>query len=301
LEILNEAKAKKYGVGAFNLGNLEFIQAIASAVEEERSPAIIAASPGAMKYFGPENLRAIVGIFANKTDIPVSLHLDHSKDFDSILVALRAGFTSVMIDGSALEFQDNLKISKKVVEVAHPLGVSVEAELGHIESITETTTERDRETVLTDPKEAKEFVETTGIDALAVAIGTAHGAYKFKGKPLLAFDRLKEISEVVDVPLVLHGASGVSETIVKRGAKAGAQWKGATGVPDSDIQKAVALGISKINIATDLRLAFTCGVREYLLEHREVFKPDDYLIAGRDSVKEVVIGKMRLFSSSGKA
>ncbi|UCD72769.1 MAG: class II fructose-bisphosphate aldolase, partial [Candidatus Bathyarchaeota archaeon] len=127
------------------------------------------------------------------------------------------------------------------------------------------------------------------------------GAYKFKGKPLLAFDRLKEISEALDIPLVLHGASGVSETIVKRGAKAGAQWKGATGVPDSDIQKAITLGISKINIATDLRLAFTCGVREYLLEHREVFKPDDYLIAGRDSVKEVVIGKMRLFSSSGKA
>lgn len=301
LELLNEAKAKKYGVGAFNLGNLEFIQAIALAAEEERSPAIFAASPGAMKYAGPENLRAMVEIFANKTDIPVSLHLDHSKDFDSILVALRAGFTSVMIDGSALEFQDNIKISKKVVEVAHPLGVSVESELGHIESITETTTERDRETVLTDPREAKEFVNTTGIDALAVAIGTAHGAYKFKGKPLLAFDRLKEITEVVDIPLVLHGASGVSETIVNRGAKAGAQWKGATGVPDSDIQKAITLGISKINIATDLRLAFTCGVREYLLEHREVFNPNDYLAAGRESVKGVVKGKMQLFGSSGKA
>lgn len=300
-EILGDAKARKYGVGAFNLGNLEFIQAIAAAAEGERSPAIFAASPGAMKYSGPENLYRIIEIYASKTDIPVSLHLDHSGTLEDVLVAIRAGFTSVMIDGSALEFEDNLKITKKVVDVAHPVGVSVEAELGHIESITETTTQREREAVLTDPTEAKQFVEATGIDFLAVAIGTAHGAYKFKGTPKLAFDRLREITEVVDIPLVLHGASGVSEEIVGRGAKVGAQWKGATGVPDADIQKAIKGGISKINIATDLRLAFTCGVREHLLAHPEVFKPDDYLTAGRDSVEEVVRGKMRLFGSSGKA
>ncbi len=300
-ELLDKAKVKKYAVGAFNLGNLEFIQAIALAAEEERSPAIVAASEGAMKYFGPESLGAMVRIFANRTDLPVSLHLDHCRNPDNILVALRAGFTSVMIDGSALEFRDNLKITKKVAELAHPVGVPVEAELGHIESITEDMSERDREALLTDPKEAKEFVEATGIDSLAVAIGTAHGAYKFKGKPKLAFDRLKELSEVIDIPLVLHGASGVSEDVVKRGAKVGAQWKGATGVPDEDIKKAVQLGICKVNIATDLRLAFTCRVREYLQEHPETFKQDDYLGAGRDAVKEAIKGKMRLFGSSGKA
>lgn len=301
IEILNEAKAKKYGVGAFNLGNLEFVQAIAQAAEEERSPVIFAASEGTMKYSGPTNLRAMIENVANKTDIPMSLHLDHCGKFENILVALRAGFTSLMMDGSALSFQDNIKISKKVVDVAHPLGVSVEAELGHIESITESTTEKDREALLTDPKEAQEFVSATGIDSLAVAIGTAHGAYKFKGKPLLAFDRLKEITEVVDIPLVLHGASGVSEDVVQRGAKVGAQWKGATGVPDEDIRKAIQLGICKVNIATDLRLAFTCGVREYLAQHPETFKPDDYLSAGRESVKQVVKGKIHLFDSSGKA
>jgi len=300
-EILNSAKAKKYAVGAFNLGNLEFIQAITSAAEEERSPAIVAASEGAMKYFGPESLGAIVKIFAAGTDIPFSLHLDHCRKLDSILVAIRAGFTSVMIDGSSLEFKDNVKISKKVVDLAHPVGVPVEAELGHIESITEDMSERDREALLTDPKEAKEFVQATGIDSLAVAIGTAHGAYKFKEKPKLAFERLKELSEVIEIPLVLHGASGVSEAVVKRGAKVGAQWKGATGVPNEDIRKAVQLGICKVNIATDLRLAFTCAVREYLQEHPETFKQDDYLGAGRDAVKEVIKGKMRLFNSSGKA
>jgi len=299
-EILSEAKAKGYGVGAFNLGNLEFIQAIAQAAEEERSPVIFAASEGAMKYAGPENLRAMIEIVANKTDIPISLHLDHCGKFENILVALRAGFTSVMMDGSALEFQENVKITKKVVDVAHPLDVSVEAELGHIQSITESTTEKDREAVLTDPKEAEEFVSATGIDSLAVAIGTAHGAYKFKGKPLLAFDRLKEIMQVVNIPLVLHGASGVSEDVVGRGAKVGAQWKGASGVPDEDIQKAIRLGICKVNIATDLRLAFTCGVREYLTQHPETFKPEDYLGAGRDAVKQVAKEKMRLFGSSGK-
>jgi len=300
-EILESAKAGKYGVGAFNLGNLEFVQAISSAAEEERSPVILAASEGAMKYAGPENLVALVANYANQTDIPVSLHLDHSKTIEGVLTAIRAGFTSVMIDGSALEFEENLRLTKRAVEVAHPLGISVEAELGHIESLAESATERDRESVLTDPEEAQEFVEASGIDCLAVAIGTAHGAYKFKGRPELAFDRLKEIKEVIDIPLVLHGASGVSESIVERGAKVGAQWKGASGVPDEDIRKAVRLGVSKINIATDLRLAFTCGVREYLLDHPEVFKPDDYLIAGKEAVKEVVKEKMRLFSSSGKA
>ena len=300
-EILNEAKAEKYGVGAFNLGNLEFVQGIAQAAEEERSPVIFAASEGAMRYAGPANLRAMIELVASKTDIPISLHLDHCTKFENILVALRAGFTSVMMDVSSLEFQDNVKITKKVVDVAHPLGVSVEAELGHIQSITESTTEKDREAVLTDPNEAQEFVSTTGIDSLAVAIGTAHGAYKFKEKPLLAFERLKEITEVVNIPLVLHGASGVSEDVVQRGAKVGAQWKGASGVPDEDIRKAIQLGICKVNIATDLRLAFTCGVREYLAQHPETFKPEDYLGTGRDSVKQVVKEKMHLFGSSGKA
>lgn len=274
--------------------------AVAEAATEEKSPAIVALTPSAIKYGGLAYLSKIVKTAAEAAPVPMSLHLDHGEDFDTAQKCIGAGFTSVMIDGSHLKFEDNIALTKRVVDIAHPKGVSVEAELGRLAGVEESTIE-EKDAILTDPNVAAEFVEKTEVDALAVAIGTSHGAYKFKTEPKLDFGRLELIKEKVDIPLVLHGASSVPSWIIEKAAMYGAQLEGAKGIPEDHIKKAITMGIAKINIDTDLRLAFTATVREVLAKSPKEFDPRKILGPAKEAMKEVVKAKMRLFGSSGKA
>jgi len=299
-EILSSAMAKGYAVGAFNISNLESLLAVVEVSVEERSPVIVAVTPSSIKYAGLEYLVGMVKTAAESAQVPMSLHLDHGQDVETVLKCIDAGFTSVMIDGSRLNFEENVSLTKRVVNLAHSKGVSVEGELGRLMGIEESTVE-EKEAILTDPNAAKEFVEQTGVDALAVAIGTSHGAYKFKVEPKLDSERLKSIRQKINVPLVLHGASSVPSWIIKRATKYGAELSGAKGIPDEHIVKAISLGIAKINIDTDLRLAFTGTIREVLATSPKKFDPRKILGPAKEAMKEIVRGKMRLFGSSGKA
>jgi len=294
-ELLLAARRGGYAVGAFNIQNLESLLAVVEAAVEERSPVIVAVTPGAIKYAGLNHLAGLVKAAADSAPVPMALHLDHGEDIETVRKCLEAGFTSVMIDGSHLPFEENVALTRKVVELAHLRGVSVEGELGKLAGVEE------REAVLTDPDEAKEFVERTGVDALAVSIGTSHGAYKFKGEPRLDFERLRVIREKVDVPLVLHGASSVPQWIIEKATKYGAELTGAKGIPEDHIRRAIEFGITKINIDTDMRLAFTATVREVLANQPKEFDPRKILGPAKEAMKEVVKAKMRLFGSSGKA
>ena len=299
-DLLVPARRKVYAVGAFNINNLETVLAVAEAAVEEKSPVIVAVTPSAIKYAGLPYLAKIVKTAAESAPVPMALHLDHGEDFETVSKCIAAGFTSVMIDGSFLKFEENVALTKRVVDLAHPKGVSVEAELGRLAGVEERTVE-EKEAVLTDPETAKEFVERTCVDALAVAIGTSHGAYKFKAEPKLDFEKLKIIRGKVDLPLVLHGASSVPAWIIEKASKYGAELTGAKGIPEEHIKKAISLGIAKINIDTDLRLAFTATIREFLANSPKEFDPRKILGPAKEAMKEVVKGKMRLFRSSGKA
>jgi len=299
-DLLFSAKRNAYAVGAFNINNLESLLAVVEAAVEEKSPVIVAVTPSAIKYAGLSYLAKIVKTAAEITSVPMSLHLDHGENFETVSKCVEAGFTSVMIDGSFLKFKENVALTKRVVDFAHPKRVSVEAELGRLAGVEESTVE-EKEAVLTDPKAAEEFVEQTSVDALAVAIGTSHGAYKFKAEPKLDFERLRHIRERVNVPLVLHGASSVPKGIIEKAIKYGAELAGAKGIPEEHIKKAISLGIAKINIDTDLRLAFTATIREFLANSPKEFDPRKILGPAKEAMKEVVKGKMRLFGSSGKA
>jgi fructose-bisphosphate aldolase class II len=300
MDLLVPARRKAYAVGAFNVNNLEAVLAVYEAAVEERSPAIIAATPSAIKYAGLPYISKIARTAAESASVPMSLHLDHGEDFNTVSKCVAAGFSSVMIDGSHLKFEENIALTKQVANLAHSKGVSVEAELGRLAGVEEKTVE-EKEAILTDPENAKEFVEQTGVDSLAVAVGTSHGAYKFKAEAKLDFDRLKIISKKVSIPLVLHGASSVPKWIIEKASKYGAQLEGAKGIPEEHIKKAIELGIAKINIDTDLRLAFTATVREVLTSSPKEFDPRKILGPAKDAVKQVVKGKMQLFGSSGKA
>ncbi len=299
-EVLSVASVGGYAVGAFNINNMEILQAIVETATEEKSPIIVSASPSAIKYAGLEYLTAMVKAAAKTNpSIPMTLHLDHGKDIETATMCINGGFTSVMIDGSHLDFEENIAMTKHVVELARSKGVSVEAELGKL--VSQESTAQDAEDPYTDPDAAVEFVDRTGVDALAVAIGTSHGAYKFKGDVKLDFERLKVIRSKVNIPLVLHGASGVPSWIVEKATKYGAELSGAKGIPDEHITQAISLGIAKINIDTDLRLAFTGSVREVLATSPKVFDPRKILGPAKENMKKVVQEKMRLFGSSGKA
>jgi fructose-bisphosphate aldolase class II len=300
-ELLTLARKGGYAVGAFNINNLEILQAVVSAGEAERSPAIIAVSEGAIQYAGMPYLISMVRTAAAQTSTPISLHLDHGKDLEVIRSCIDNGFTSVMIDGSEFEFEKNIEVTKKVVEMAKRKGVSVEAELGRLKGIEEKISVSEKEAFLTDPQAAEDFFKRTGVDALAIAIGTSHGAYKFKGEAKLDFERLKEIARKVSIPLVLHGASGVPSAVLERAERFGAKLPGAKGIPDEAIQKAIGLGISKINIDTDLRLSFVGALREILTTKPDEFDPRKILGPGREAIKQTVQSKMKLFGSSGKA
>jgi fructose-bisphosphate aldolase class II len=299
-ELLSVASAEGYAVGAFNINNMEILQAIVETAAEEKSPIIVAASPSAIKYAGLEYLRTMVKAAEKRNpSIPMTLHLDHGKDIETALMCINGGFTSVMIDGSHLEFEENIAMTKHVTNIARSKGISVEAELGKL--VSQDSAVQDEEDPYTDPEAAIEFVDRTDVDALAVAIGTSHGAYKFKGEARLDFERLKAIRNKIGIPLVLHGASGVPSWIVEKATKYGAEWSGAKGIPDDHIKKAISLGIAKINIDTDLRLAFTASVREVLTTSTTVYDPRKILGPAKENMKKVVKEKMRLFGSAGKA
>ncbi|MFA6429820.1 MAG: class II fructose-bisphosphate aldolase [Patescibacteria group bacterium] len=298
-ELLRHARAHKYAIPAFNINNLEILKAVMSAAEEFRSPIIIQTSEGAIAYAGMEYLVAMVKIAA-KSELPVVLHVDHGRDLKIIKRAIDSGYTSVMFDGSHLSYQDNVEYTQTVATWAHAKGVSVEAELGRIVGMEDFVTVEDWEAALTNPKQAEEFVAATECDAFAVAIGTAHGAYKFKGKTHLDIDRLKKIEKLVAIPLVLHGASGVLEDVVKMAEHYGAKLGEARGTMDEDIVEAIKHGIAKINIDTDLRLAFTAGIREAVAELPKVIDPREILKPAMLLMTAVAKRKMCIFGSKGK-
>ncbi|MFO8015807.1 MAG: class II fructose-1,6-bisphosphate aldolase [Candidatus Woesearchaeota archaeon] len=297
--ILDKANKGDYGIGAFNINNLEFLQAIMAAAEKQKSPVMIATSEGAIKYAGMKQLKVMTYAAAEDSKVPVCLHLDHGTTMETIKKCIRTGWTSIMIDASHKQFEENVRLTKKVVQMAHKKGAGVEAELGTIGGKEEQVSSR--KILYTDPGQAKEFVERTGIDSLAVAIGTSHGPNKFKGRANLNFDILKDIKEKTKMPLVLHGASGLPKDIVSLAKKWGVKLGNPCGVPDTQIRKAVKLGINKINTDTDLRIAFDAAVRKYLKTKPGDFDPRHILAPARELIQKVVEHRMKVFGSRGKA
>ena len=276
-ELMLDAQKNHYAIGAFNAENMEMVQAIIAAAEELRAPVIVQTTPGTLKYASPAMFYANVAAAAAEATVPVVMHLDHGSNFELAMKAFRAGYTSIMIDGSHSVFEENIAITKSVVAACHSAGVPVEAELGKVGG-KEDDLDGGMGNGYTDPAEAAEFVERTGVDSLAVAIGTAHGVYK--GTPKLDVDRLSEIRKVVSIPLVLHGTSGV---------------------PDDAVRECIARGMCKVNYATDLRIAFSAGLKEYLAKDPDAFDPKKYNAVGREKVKEYVKSKILVCGSNGKA
>lgn len=302
-EIFKKAYEGGYAIGAFNVNNMEIIQGIVEAGKEENAPLILQVSAGARKYAQPVYLKKLVEAAVEYSSLPIVLHLDHGDSFEICKACVDDGFTSVMIDGSKYPFEENIALTKKVVDYAHSKGVVVEAELGRLSGIEDAVSVSERDAAFTDPNEAVEFVERTGVDSLAIAIGTSHGAYKFKGEPALDFERLEKISKMLpNFPLVLHGASSVPQEFVEICNKYGGQIPGAKGVPEDMLRKAAEMGVCKINIDTDLRLAMTASIRKYLVENPSHFDPRQYLGPGREAIKQMVMHKMRdVLGCSGKA
>ena len=268
-DMFKKAYEGHYAVGAFNVNNMEIVQGIVDAAKEEESPLILQVSAGARKYAKHAYLLHLVQAALEDTDLPIALHLDHGADFEICKACVDGGFTSVMIDGSKYPFEENIELTKRVVDYAHSKGVVVEAELGKLAGVEDAVKVNTKDATYTDPDQAVEFVERTGVDSLAIAIGTSHGAYKFKGKPELDFARLEKISNLLpNFPLVLHGASTVIPAFVEECNRYGGKLDGAQGVPEDMLLKAGKYGVCKINIDTDLRLAMTASIRKYLAEHR---------------------------------
>ncbi len=276
-QMLLDAQKGNYAVGAFNVENMEMVMAVMEAAEELKSPVIMQTTPSTVKYAGLDFFLANVKAAAERASVPVAMHLDHGNSFELAMQAYRAGYTSIMIDGSHGSFEENIAVSKAVADACAPSGIPVEAELGKVGG-KEDDLDGGDDNPYTDPDQAVEFVKRTGITSLAVAIGTAHGVYK--GEPKLDLDRLSEIRAVVDIPLVLHGTSGV---------------------PDATVTECVNRGICKVNYATDLRIAFTDGVKEVFGENPEVIDPKKYNVVGKEHVKEYVKSKMKVCKSVGKA
>ncbi len=300
-EIYSDANKKFYAIGQFNVNDLEFVQAALEAAEELKSPAILAASTSAQKFAGLDYLSAIVKTGAKKVSVPIALHLDHGATFDDAEKCIEAGFTSVMIDGSHLSLDENIKLTRQVVELAHKHNVTVEAELGRLGGIEDEIKVDAHEANLTDPDDAERFIKETGCDSLAIAVGTSHGAYKFKGEAKLDFNRIEIIKKRLGIPLVLHGASGVPEELINKLTKYGGKVPGAKGVPDDAYREAIKRGINKINIDTDLRLAFTASIRETFATKPEEFDPRKILGPARQAVKDIIKQKIQLFGSAGRA
>ncbi|RNC28902.1 MAG: Fructose-bisphosphate aldolase [Candidatus Dichloromethanomonas elyunquensis] len=277
-DLVLKAQKGRYAVGAFNCNNMEIVQAIVAAAEAENAPVIIQASQGAIKYAGIEYIAALTKLAASSVKIPVALHLDHGTSFEQCIQCIGNGFTSVMIDGSKLPLGENIALTKRVIEIARILGVSVEGELGKIGGTEDDVSVSEKEALFTDPQDAERFCRETDVDALAVAIGTAHGQYK--GIPKLDFERLKEIVQRVSTPIVLHGSSGV---------------------PDDAVREAVSFGVAKVNIDTNIREAFTDAARKVVIENPKEIDPRKMLGPAREAAMQVIREKIRVFGSNGKA
>ena len=303
-EMFEKSMKEKFAIGAFNVNNMEIIQAIVDSAAKEKSPVILQASSSAIKYARIGYLMKMVEAAVEEyPDIPIAIHLDHGPDFETCKMCIDNGFTSVMFDGSKYDFEENIRLTKEVVDYAHSKGVVVEAELGKLAGIEDDVNVSSSDAMYTDPDQAEEFVRRTGCDSLAIAIGTSHGAYKFKGEAKLRFDILQKIKErIPNTPIVLHGASTVIPELVEQCNTYGANIPGAKGVPDEILHTASISGVSKINVDTDIRLAMTAGIRKVLVEEPSAFDPRKYLTPARDLIEKTVEHKIReVFGSSNKA
>jgi fructose-bisphosphate aldolase class II len=298
-QVLGEAKKKKYAVGGFNVNNMEQIQAIMLAAQKTKSPVILQASKGALKYTNFVYLKHLMlAAIEESPNLPIVMHLDHGDSLETVKKAIGIGFSSVMIDASQKSFRKNIELTKKVVKYAHRFGVSVEAELGTLGGIEEHVKGAVK---LTDPKQAVEFVDKTGIDALAVAIGTSHGAYKFKKTPKLALGLVKEIAARINTPLVMHGSSSIPLELRQQINRYGGKMPNAKGVPISSIRKAIKYGVSKVNVDSDSRMVITANIRKIFKKHPEKFDPRSYLGPAREEMAKLIASKMRAFGTAGRA
>ena len=302
-EMFKKAYAGGYAIGAFNVNNMEMVQGIVGAAKKLNAPLILQVSAGARKYAGSLYLKKLVEAAVEDSGLPIALHLDHGADFDICKQCIDDGFSSVMIDGSHHAFAENIEVTKKVVEYAHERGVSVEGELGQLAGIEDDVNVSAEDAKFTHPDEVNEFVDKTGVDSLAIAIGTSHGAFKFKGEPKLRYDILEEISRrLPDFPIVLHGASSVVPEYVAEINKYGGDMAGAQGVPEDMLRKAASMAVCKINIDSDIRLAVTAAVRRYVAENPTVFDPRKYLGLARDYTQSIVEHKIKnVLGCNGKA
>ena len=302
-DMFEKSMKEHFAIGAFNVNNMEIIQGIVDAAAEENSPVILQASSSAIKYARIGFLRKMIEAALEENDIPIALHLDHGPDFETCKMCIDHGFSSVMIDGSALSFDENIALAKRVVDYAHDKGVTVEAELGKLAGIEDEVNVSAEDAKFTNPDQAVEFVERSGVDSLAIAIGTSHGAYKFAGEPRLDFERLEKISGLLpNYPLVLHGASSVIPKYLDMCNKYGAAIPGARGVPEEMLREAAKWGVCKINVDTDLRMAMTAAIRKVLIEEPGEFDPRKYLSPGRAAIEEIVQNKIKnVFGCSGSA
>ncbi len=304
-EMFKKAYDGGYAIGAFNVNNMEIIQGITEAAAETRSPLILQVSAGARKYARHTYLMKLIEAAEIETGLPICVHLDHGENFEVCRSCIDGGFTSVMIDGSSKSFEDNIKMTAEVVRYAHDHGVVVEGELGRLAGIEDAVAVREEDSSYTRPEEVQEFVERTGVDSLAIAIGTSHGAYKFKPgqKPQLRFDILEEVGKrLPGFPIVLHGASSVIPKYVEIINSNGGNMPDAIGIPEDMLRQAAKMAVCKINIDSDLRLAMTAGVRKHLNEYPEDFDPRKYLAPGRDNIKDLVKAKIiNVLGSENKA
>ena len=290
-EMFKKAYEGGYAIGAFNISNLEQVQGVLKAAKAKNSSVMLQASASAIKYTGPKTLVNMIETASNELGLDVALHLDHGSDLETVKMCVEVGFTSVMIDGSHHEYEENIRITKEVVDYAHAHGVVVEAELGVLAGIEDDVVAEHH--VYTDPDQAVDFVQRTGVDSLAIAIGTSHGAFKFKGEAKLRFDILEEIqNKLPGFPIVLHGASSVDPEVIETCNKYGGNIAGAKGIPVDMLRKATSMAVCKINMDTDLRLAMTGAVRKFLVENPKEFDPRKYIGAGRDAIQSVVENKI---------
>ena len=302
-DMLKKAYEGGYAIGAFNVNNMEIIQGITEAAKEENAPLILQVSAGARKYAKHVYLMKLIEAAEADTGLPIVVHLDHGADFDICKSCIDGGFTSVMIDGSHFPFEENMELTRKVVEYAHKYNVTVEGELGRLAGVEDEVKVSHEDSSYTDPAQVQEFVENTGVDSLAIAIGTSHGAFKFKGEPKLRFDILEEVAKrLPGFPIVLHGASSVIPSYVEMINQYGGNMPGAQGVPEDMLRKAASMAVCKINIDSDLRLAFTGEVRRHFAEHPDHFDPRQYLTDARTGVREMVRHKIvDVLGCNGKA
>ncbi len=292
-EMFQKAYKGGYAIGAFNVNNMEIVQGITEAAKEEKTPLILQVSAGARKYAKHVYLMKLIEAAIEDTGLPICVHLDHGENFEVCKSCIDGGFTSVMIDGSKHAFEENIKITKEVVDYAHSKGVVVEGELGKLAGIEDAVNVSEKDASFTDPDQVEEFVKRTGVDSLAIAIGTSHGAFKFKGEPRLRFDILEEVEKrLPNFPIVLHGASSVIPEFVEMINKYGGQMPGAQGVPEAMLRKAATMAVCKINIDSDLRLAMTASIRKHFAEKPGDFDPRQYLTPGREAIKAMVKHKI---------